>query len=317
LKHFPVVHSWVLTKHYYVFVNGPVEIDAWKSLTRRLTGAGLDDVLLPVKPGPPELHNKDAYTTILLVPRPQSIDATLNALAQAGEVNCAHKVLYADPCFVYHHVNGFEVVEEGADGSAVGLRIDSLAFDHFCPLDIYREGHDGRNGKLVRFHIDPNAAPKAHVKTEILCKRCAVMPTYKSGLDTKEHRFVYLVDCDKEPYTGILKYDTHLHVLQVHRLNEHQYTQEAIFVPRPNPLSEDDGWLLNMVLDGRTQKSFLQIMDAGNIENGSDPILAKVHLKTHVPYSFHASFHHQFMWNDIASPAKHLQRHLVTSNSRL
>jgi all-trans-8'-apo-beta-carotenal 15,15'-oxygenase len=178
LKQFPVVHSWVITKHFYVFVNGPVEIDLWKSLTRRATGAGLDDVLLPVVP---EL-NKDAFSNILLVPRPQEVDAKLNALAQAGEMNSTHKVLHTSPCFVYHHVNAFEAKAANGD---LTVMVDSLAFDQFCPLDIYREGHDGRNGKLVRFHINPNAPPKMHMQMETLCGRCSVMPTYKSGLDTK------------------------------------------------------------------------------------------------------------------------------------
>jgi carotenoid cleavage dioxygenase len=128
---------------------------------------------------------------------------------------------------------------------------------------------------------------------------------------------VYLVDCEGEPYTGVVKYDIHQNETQVHRLEAHQYTQEAIFVPRPGAATEDDGWLLNMVLDGRTQKSFLQIMDARDIGNGSDCIVAKIHLKTHVPYSFHASFHHSFMWDDGDGAPRALQPQTMAHNSRL
>ena len=50
------------------------------------------------------------------------------------------------------------------------------------------------------------------------------------------------------------------------------------------PLTEDRGWVLSEVLDGKAGKSFLAVFEAGHIEDGP---VAKLKLSEHLPMSFH------------------------------
>jgi all-trans-8'-apo-beta-carotenal 15,15'-oxygenase len=206
----------------------------------------------------------------------------MNAKAWAGEVTTSPKIFLGPPCFAYHHVNSYE----DESGNIV---LDSLAFSKFCPLDIYRQGHDGRDGKLVRHVIDPAAPTGSFVDQEVLNPHCAVMPTIRQGVETQQHQYVYAVDCEHEPYTGTIKVDVALReVVGRWRLEPGQYTQEAIFAEKAGDSGvEDDGYLLNLVFDGRTRRSFLQVLDAQDLNKGP---LARLHLKGHVPYSFHSTF---------------------------
>eukprot|EP00899_Mesostigma_viride_P004975 jgi/Mesvir1/14479/Mv05186-RA.1 len=84
------------------------------------------------------------------------------------------------------------------------------------------------------------------------------------------------------------------------------YPNEPVFVPRGRPASggdsqvgsapgcweegEDYGYLLTHVYDASRHKSFLVVLDAQNV---TGPPLAKVHLKQHIPYTFHGCWDQQ------------------------
>ncbi|NET87343.1 MAG: carotenoid oxygenase family protein [Kamptonema sp. SIO1D9] len=65
------------------------------------------------------------------------------------------------------------------------------------------------------------------------------------------------------------------------------YVNEPIFVPKPNAISEDDGWVLTMVYDASHHRSDLVILDGRDL-NGQP--VAKLHLKYHIPYGLHGSW---------------------------
>ena len=63
------------------------------------------------------------------------------------------------------------------------------------------------------------------------------------------------------------------------------YVGEPVVAPDPDaPLTEDRGWVLLEVLDGKAGKSFLAVFEAGHIEDGP---VAKLKLGEHLPMSFH------------------------------
>jgi all-trans-8'-apo-beta-carotenal 15,15'-oxygenase len=47
---------------------------------------------------------------------------------------------------------------------------------------------------------------------------------------------------------------------------------------------EDRGWLLCEVLEGKSEKSFIAVFDAAELQDGPT---AKVRLRHHLPMSFH------------------------------
>ena len=60
---------------------------------------------------------------------------------------------------------------------------------------------------------------------------------------------------------------------------------EPVFVSRPGADDEDDGVLLSVVLDGRTERSFLLVLDAGSLDE-----LARAEVAHHIPFGFHGQF---------------------------
>ncbi|KAK3934675.1 retinal pigment epithelial membrane protein [Diplogelasinospora grovesii] len=87
-------------------------------------------------------------------------------------------------------------------------------------------------------------------------------------------------------------------VIQLFKMPDGWFAQEPRFVPRLNPQSEDDGWLLTYVFDesqlderGRCRDdaiSELWVLDAKNMRT----VQARVRLPQRVPYGFHG------MWFD-------------------
>jgi all-trans-8'-apo-beta-carotenal 15,15'-oxygenase len=65
------------------------------------------------------------------------------------------------------------------------------------------------------------------------------------------------------------------------------FAGEPVFVPRPDAMAEDDGWLLVLMYDAANHRSTLAILDASDITKGP---LARLHLKQHIPYGLHGSF---------------------------
>ena len=84
--------------------------------------------------------------------------------------------------------------------------------------------------------------------------------------------------------------------VKIFQMPEGWYTQEPRFVPRTNPKSEDDGWLLTYVFDesqldenGECPEdaiSELWIIDAINMND----VVARIKLPQRVPYGLHGAW---------------------------
>ena len=66
---------------------------------------------------------------------------------------------------------------------------------------------------------------------------------------------------------------------------DHHYAGEPYFIANPDAKAEDDGVILNLVLDGNTQKSYLIVLDAQTMTE-----LTVAKLDTHVPMSIHGNW---------------------------
>ena len=65
----------------------------------------------------------------------------------------------------------------------------------------------------------------------------------------------------------------------------YHYPSEPTFVPRPNAVDEDDGILLDVILDGKKRKSYIGIFDAKTMKR-----VNKGYLPVHIPYVLHGRF---------------------------
>lgn len=71
-----------------------------------------------------------------------------------------------------------------------------------------------------------------------------------------------------------------------------KFVGEPCFVARPNPRSEDDGWLLVVVNDSDTNKAQFCILDAQDVEAGP---VCTINLPHHLPAGLHGSFTPEYL----------------------
>lgn len=112
------------------------------------------------------------------------------------------------------------------------------------------------------------------------------LPTLNPDYVCKPSRYVYGVNDRGQStfYDGLVKYDTQTHTA-TYWSAQAQSAGEAIFVPDPNGMEEDDGSLLTVVLDGFTGKSYLAVLNAKNMTE-----VARASLDTAVGFGFHGAY---------------------------
>jgi len=86
-------------------------------------------------------------------------------------------------------------------------------------------------------------------------------------------------------FDGLIKYDTQSQNSQYYNYGKGVYGSEAPFIPKDNPGSEDDGYVITFVTDEAAGISKVLIFDAKQIDSGP---LATIELPQRVPLGFHA-----------------------------
>ncbi len=92
-----------------------------------------------------------------------------------------------------------------------------------------------------------------------------------------------------EMYDGFVKYNTETDSCEnVVQYPHNRLGGECLFVSKENPTKEDDGYLIDIIYDPRTQKSDVCVWDASDLTS-SEPI-TRVILDIRVPFGVHANF---------------------------
>lgn len=197
--------------------------------------------------------------------------------------------LEAPAHWMWHALNAYERGDEIV-AEFVG-HDDPRAFIGENPdLFAVMEGRRGEaaEGHLRRYVID---VPRKRLRLETLSREDHEFPIVNPARSALPHRHGYFARSrDGESWwTQIARVDTETGLEQVADLGAHQYCAEPIFAPDPDlPRDEGDaGWLLSEVYDGTRGRSYLAILRAERVADGP---IAKVHLRHHVPLSFHGSW---------------------------
>ncbi|KAH7888191.1 carotenoid oxygenase [Phlebopus sp. FC_14] len=112
------------------------------------------------------------------------------------------------------------------------------------------------------------------------------LPVINPRFLTKPARYIYGV-CDRGMSTffdGIVKYDTETRTPTYWSVQGHN-PSEPIFVPDPRGAVEDDGVLLSVVLDGRSEKSYLLVLDAKTMKE-----VGRASMECAVGFGFHGAY---------------------------
>jgi all-trans-8'-apo-beta-carotenal 15,15'-oxygenase len=142
--------------------------------------------------------------------------------------------------------------------------------------------------EVRRMTID---AERGTLSSEAVLAQPLELPRVSPLVDARRHRYTYGVGfagkLDGAPYERLLKHDLESGRVEVYDPGDRRYTGEGVFVPRRDATAEDDGWLLTMVYDARTDRSCLEVLDARCIADGP---VASCHFEHPIPFGFHGAW---------------------------
>jgi carotenoid cleavage dioxygenase-like enzyme len=194
---------------------------------------------------------------------------------QAGDV-----VWFEAPsCYVFHALNAFDELGDGRDRVVVDVVRHPRMFASVL------NGPDEGGSMLERWTLD---LPTGRLTTEVLDDRSQEFPRLDERVTGRRHRYGYGATLAPGAHHGpALKHDLAAGTTTEHDYGPGRVTLEPVFVPRPDAVGEDDGWVLSYVYDATSDRSDVVVLDAQDF--GGAPV-ATVHLPVRVPFGFHGSW---------------------------
>jgi carotenoid cleavage dioxygenase len=128
------------------------------------------------------------------------------------------------------------------------------------------------------------------VTEEMLDEVPAEFPRVNENLLGRKTQYGYAVKMANSPvplFDGVIKYNFNNGKTQTHEFGQGRYGGEAVFAPRVNATTEDDGWLITFVHDENSQTSELVVINSQDVT--SEPV-ARVIIPQRVPYGFHGAW---------------------------
>jgi beta,beta-carotene 9',10'-dioxygenase len=254
------MHSFAMTEHFVVLVEFPLVVNPLE---------------MALKPGPFIEH----YHW-----RPERQARFLVIDKAAGSVVGRH---LAEPFFAFHHINAFE-----RNGAIV---VDIAAYpDPTIVQDFYLENLIGPKSRGVsqgalRRYVLPIEGDGPVAPHEVLSEESFELPRINYGQSNgRDYRFAYGSGRRKDTPDDFMNQLVKVDVLErtTRRwFEEGCYPGEAIFVPAPGAIREDEGVLLSIVLDGNRGSSFLLVLDGASFTE-----LARAEVPHHIPFSFHGTY---------------------------
>ncbi|MEM1254737.1 MAG: carotenoid oxygenase family protein [Cyanobacteria bacterium P01_H01_bin.21] len=258
LTGFAFLHDMVITDNYCIFVQHPFQVQGLPFLLGFKTIEQCFD------------FNSEQPTKIIVISRHGDHEL---------------EILETDSFFGFHHGNAWE-----KDGKIYFESVCSQSFPQKQQAELDFEKMDFDNfpkGELWEFELDLSQKTVNRQKVE---ERGCEFPTVNPMWVGKEHRYLYMNACGSPTGSGplqvILKLDKDTGENQVWSPGARGFAGEPIFVSRPNTIKEEDGWLISLVYDAAIHRSYVIILDAQNL----DKVVAKLHLKHHIPHGFHGSW---------------------------
>ncbi|MDJ0592908.1 MAG: carotenoid oxygenase family protein [Pleurocapsa sp. MO_226.B13] len=260
---FAFIHDFAVTPNYLIFFQNPLVYNPLP-FAFGLSGANSGIEFCPNLP-----------TRVIIIPRNKKEKM---------------RIIETDPFFTFHHANAWEVENQ--------VYVDSVCYPAFPAIepntDFLQIDFDSvPTAELWRFEIN---LEQGIVKHQVLEHRSCELPMFHPHHIGRPYRYLYLnashAPKGNGPQQAIIKIDLETGERQLWSAAPRGFVGDLAFVPRPDSLQEDDGWLLTYVYDGAYHRSDLMILDARNLTQGP---VARLHLKHHIPHGIHVSWSQDFV----------------------
>ena len=179
-----------------------------------------------------------------------------------------------EPCYVFHPLNAYD------EGDSVVL--DVVRHPKMFAQDVH--GPNEGAPTLERWVVDLSAGK---VTESRLDDRGQEFPRIDERLVGRRHRFGYSMAIDRgvKASDAVLKHDLTAGGSVAHNFGAGKESSEFVFVPNAPDSAEDDGILMGFVFDRTSNRSNLELLDAGSMES-----VATVSLPYRVPNGFHGNW---------------------------
>ena len=186
------------------------------------------------------------------------------------------------PGHLWHVVNGWEETRDDGGTDIVLFAPVFRSYPSNLPIHNPQEPHAKFN--KWRLNLDSGQVTEDRVLLDHFYER----PSFNTAYIGRQNRYAYLLDEEKEGMMarGVLKYDM-VDEREVAYFDYGEfYGGEALFVPRTNASSEDDGYLLELLM--MADRAELLIIDAATMQE-----MARLHLPQRVPFGVHSCWLNQ------------------------
>lgn len=187
----------------------------------------------------------------------------------------------APACYVFHTLNAYEA---GDEVILLACRTDGTTV-----LGTPTEPQNSQSD-IPRLHRWRFNLKTGEVKEAMLDDVASEFPTINDQYWGRQMQYGYTARMAAGPmplFDGLIKYNFTSGSFQTHEFRLGCYGGEAIFVPQPTAITEDDGWLLTFVYDTAAETSELVVVNAQDM--AAEPI-ARIPMPQRVPYGFHGTW---------------------------
>jgi carotenoid cleavage oxygenase len=293
----PMMHDFSLTDKYVVIYDLPVTFDPvqvlpasvprWLQLPARLVMQSLIGRVRIPSPITATINRDPRHSDRMPYAWNPKYPARIGVMPREGG-NTDVRWFDIEPCYVYHPLNAYSEIRDGAEV----LVLDVVRYSRMFDRD--RRGPGDTPPSLDRWTI--NLATGA-VSTECRDDRPQEFPRINEALLGGRHRFGYAVGIDggfladgsSEMSSALYKHDYATGSSVVAPLDPDLLIGEMSFVPNPardsGDSAEDDGILIGYGYQRSRDEGQLLLLDAQTCES-----VATVHLPQRVPMGFHGNW---------------------------
>ncbi|ELS02007.1 lignostilbene-alpha,beta-dioxygenase-like enzyme [Xenococcus sp. PCC 7305] len=260
----PLIHDFVLTQKYLVFLISPVRIN-------------LVPVILGIKCFSDAMQWQPQLGTQVLICDRENLSVVSQEITE--------------PWYQWHFSNGYE----DQDGE---IAIEFVRYDDFATNQYLKEVASSQTktlakGRLWYVKINPQTG-RVTKNAQLLDLHCE-FPIVASHQVSKLWRYSYFlthgsgVMSEQEFFNAIACFDRETGNVTIADMGMHIYPSEAIYVSQPGNL--ETGWLLSVVYDGNSDHSEVRIYQGDRLE--ANP-LCRLALPSTIPHSFHGIWQENF-----------------------
>lgn len=186
---------------------------------------------------------------------------------------------FGDSVFAWHHINSFE------DSDSLVIDLASYPDASTITNPICEDLQLKRVARFTRYHI---SLKDKKVLKEQLGPSIEMPRINYDRVNGKEYEYVYGIDdrvsSENVKTRGLVKIEAKTKKVTFWS-EDGCVAEEPVFVPEPGDKREDDGVLLSVVLDTKSKRSFLLIMDAHKFKE-----IARADIPLAIPFGLHGDY---------------------------